>query len=235
MARPKKPLISRRATFQAALKIIDEEGLEALSIRRLGRELKVQGISLYHHFQNKEEILVGACQLALATVRTPKATDSNWREWLLQNTLNYRKALSEHPNLIPVLMRRHPLRIGLGEHNATAGLLAAQGIPLGAIMPLMEALEEIVLGSANYQSAVDKDDQSESWKQDFPVLYHLSRNPVPRERLFTLMASAVIDAIAKEYRIEQHKPSPIQLAATGTHDLPKPSRAKSLPSKSTSR
>ena len=46
MARPKKALISRRKTLEAALRIIDAEGLEALSIRRLGRALNVQGISL---------------------------------------------------------------------------------------------------------------------------------------------------------------------------------------------
>lgn len=203
MARPRKPLISRRKTLEAALKIIDEEGLEAVSIRRLGRELNVQGISLYHHFQSKDEILAGVAQLALAEVRTPASGDLPWRQWLLANTLNYRRALKEHPNLTPVLMRRHPLRVGLAEHNATAGLLAVQGVPPEAIMPLMEALEEIVLGSANYQSAIDNDDQSESWKADHPFLYHLSRRPVDRDRLFEVMARAVIDAIAADFGIEQ--------------------------------
>lgn len=203
MGRPRKPLISRRSTLEAALKVIDAEGLEALSIRRLGRELNVQGISLYHHFQDKDEILAGVCQLALAEVRTPSAGDEPWREWLLENALRYRRALNDHPNLTPVLMRRHPLRVGLAEHNATAGLLAVQGVPLDAIMPLMEALEELVLGSANYQSAVENDDQSETWKADYPFLYHLSRRHVDRDRLFEVMARAVIDAIALEFGIEQ--------------------------------
>nr|WP_087575434.1 TetR/AcrR family transcriptional regulator [Sphingomonas sp. CDS-1] len=203
MGRPRKPLISRRKTLETALRIIDGEGLDALSIRRLGRELNVQGISLYHHFKSKEDILAGVCQLALAEVRTPTATDLPWREWLVANALHYRQALSEHPNLTPVLMRRHPLRIGLAEHNATAGLLAVQGVPLDAIMPLMEALEEIVLGSANYHSAVENDDQSESWKSEHPFLYHLSRRHVDRDRLFEIMARAVIDAIAAEFGIEQ--------------------------------
>lgn len=203
MGRPRKPLISRRKTLETALKIIDTDGLEALSIRRLGRDLNVQGISLYHHFKSKDEILAGAAQLALAEVRTPASNDLPWREWLLANTLNYRRALKEHPNLTPVLMRRHPLRVGLAEHNATAGLLAVQGVPPDAIMPLMEALEEIVLGSANYQSAVENDDQSEAWKSDYSFLYHLSRRPVDRDRLFEVMARAVIDAIAAEFNIEE--------------------------------
>lgn len=202
MGRPRKPLISRRKTLETALKIIDTDGLDALSIRRLGRELNIQGISLYHHFKSKDEILAGAAQLALAEVRTPASNDLPWREWLLNNTLSYRRALKEHPNLTPVLMRRHPMRVGLAEHNATAGLLAVQGVPPDAIMPLMEALEEIVLGSANYQSAVENDDQSETWKSDYTFLYHLSRRPVDRDRLFEVMARAVIDAIAAEFNIE---------------------------------
>ena len=60
MGRPKQALISRRKTLEVALRIIDEEGLEELSIRRLGKELNVRGISLYHHFKSKADILVGA-------------------------------------------------------------------------------------------------------------------------------------------------------------------------------
>jgi TetR/AcrR family transcriptional regulator, tetracycline repressor protein len=200
MARPKKALISRRKTLEVALRIIDAEGLEALSIRRLGRAMNVQGISLYHHFKDKEEILIGVCSLALAHVRTPRADQSDWREWLFQNTLGYRKALREHPNLIPVLMRRHPLRIGLAEHNSTAGLLAVLGVPKGAIMPLLEGLEELALGSASYQSAADADEHSDSWSKEYPSLYHLSRSrALSKDRLFEIVARGTIDAIMKEF------------------------------------
>lgn len=199
MVRPKKPLISRRATLEMALKIIDEEGLEALSIRRLGRALNVQGISLYYHFENKEEILLGASALALSRVRTPDSSDHDWREWLVRNAIEYRQALCRHPNLIPVLMRRHPLRIGLAEHNATVGLLAVQGVPPDAIMPLLEALEEVAIGSASYQSAVENDEQSESWKEDYPALYHLSRRPaLSKDRLFELIVRATVAAVLDE-------------------------------------
>jgi TetR/AcrR family tetracycline transcriptional repressor len=199
MGRPSKPLISPSLVVKEALRIIDEEGLEELSIRRLGRELNVQGISLYHHFKNKDEILAGACALALSQVRTPRNCDTNWREWLLQNAIEYRKALQQHPNLIPVLMRRHPLRIGLKEHNATAGLLAVQGVRGEAIMPLVEALEELALGSASYQSAVDNDEHTEHWREHYPYLYILSRKSVlSKDRIFELIARAAIEAISDE-------------------------------------
>jgi TetR/AcrR family tetracycline transcriptional repressor len=196
VGRPKKALISRRKTLEVALKIIDEEGLEALSIRRLGHELKVRGISLYYHFDSKEHILVGACELALAAVRTPLTPNADWREWLLSNARKYYQALLAHPNLIPILMRRHPLRIGLSEHNSTVGLLAVQGVPVGAIMPLMDSLESIALGCAAYQSAVIADTNTDDWEETYPFLYHVRRNAaVPYAVEFEALAKVAVDAI----------------------------------------
>lgn len=201
MGRPIKPLISRGKVLKVALDLIDREGLEAVSIRRLGRELNIQGISLYHHFKNKEAILVGACELALSAVRTPKldADDGDWKGWLLANAVQFRKALQDHPNLMPVLMRRHPMRIGLAEHNATAALLAVQGVSAGAIMPLIEALEELALGSASFNSFVDGGQEALGWKDDYPYIYALSqRAMLSRDDIFILIARAAIDAIVAE-------------------------------------
>lgn len=203
MGRPKQALISRRKTLEVALRIIDEEGLDALSIRRLGDELNVRGISLYHHFRSKEHILAGACELALADVRTPHTANSDWRDWLIDNARKYYLALRAHPNLIPVLMRRHPLRIGMTEHNATVGMLAVQNVPIGAIMPLMDGLESIALGCAAYQSAVDADTGTDNWQEAHPFLYHASRSAeVSKLGAFEAMAKAAVDAILETYRVE---------------------------------
>jgi AcrR family transcriptional regulator len=196
MARPKTPLISRAAALELALRIIDEEGLDALSIRRLATEMNVNGASLYHHFQNKDQILVGAAALALADVRTPKGSKQDWPVWLMDNTRKYRNALLAHPELIPVLIQRHPLRIGLREHDATAGLLIQQGVPEELVMPLLESLEQIALGSVLYQSAVEKDVEADSWKESFPHLYRAARaSGLDAEDIFELMSEATIDSI----------------------------------------
>jgi AcrR family transcriptional regulator len=225
MGRPSKALISRSATLKAALKIIDEEGLEKLSIRRLGAALNVQGISLYHHFKDKDEILAAVCELALANVRTPNTTDIDWREWLLNNALKFRDTLRSHPNLVPVMMRRHPLRIGLREHNATAGLLAVQGVPREAIMPLLETLEELALGSASYESAVHKDEHSETWKEFYPNLYHLSLKPaLNRDEIFELVARATIEAIMKELEVRANAAAASIEAPNATGKAPRIAR-----------
>ena len=209
MGRPKQPLISRRKTLEVALKIIDAEGLDALSIRRLGDAINVRGISLYHHFKSKDDILVGVCELALSNVRTPNTTNKDWREWLVGNATEYWRALRAHPNLIPILMRRHPLRIGLAEHNATAGLLAVQGVPPGVIMPLLEGLEALALGSAIYQSAEDANVQSDTWKAEYPFLFHVSQNrALGHDRVFEVMAAAAVDAIYAAFIAAQQTEAP---------------------------
>jgi TetR/AcrR family transcriptional regulator, tetracycline repressor protein len=199
MARPRKSLIAKRETLETALRVCDEDGLDAVSIRRLGRELDVQGISLYHYFQNKDEILLGLCQLALTDVRTPKSADLDWKDWLLQDVFNYRAALRAHPNLLPLFIRWHPLRIGLDERNSAAGLLAVQGVPPRMIMPLLEALEAFVLGSVAYEIAIARDDIYENGLPDYPHLYHLSRaSALTYDETFKVIARTIVDKFSSD-------------------------------------
>ncbi|MFG2913560.1 TetR/AcrR family transcriptional regulator [Kitasatospora sp. NPDC048298] len=57
MARPRTPLLSRERIVAAALRLIDDDGLDALSTRRLATELSVSGPSLYNHFATKDDLL----------------------------------------------------------------------------------------------------------------------------------------------------------------------------------
>lgn len=148
MARPKVPLISRRKALEAALEIVDTEGLGALSIRRLGEALNVNGASLYHHFKNKEDILIGVTQLALADVTAPRSDSDNWRVWLPMNTYRTRQALIAHPALIPVMLRRVPLGIGTREVEASIQRMEQEGAPIESIAPLMQSLELLAIVSA---------------------------------------------------------------------------------------
>ena len=145
MPRPKTPLISRRAALEAALKIVDDEGLDALSIRRLGLALNVNGASLYHHFKNKEDILIGVTQLALEDVTAPKSETESWRSWLPANAERTRQVLIMHPGLIPLMLERSKLGIGVRELGASAKRMEAEGVPLGAIAPLIHSLELLAI------------------------------------------------------------------------------------------
>lgn len=148
MGRPRVPRIARRRVLEVALGIIDTEGLGALSMRRLGDALEINKASLYHHFANKEAILIGATELALAEVTAPRNESDSWRVWMPLNAYLLRSALIAHPELIPIMLRRAELGIGRAEVEAAVARLRAEQVPEGAVVPLMESLEMVAIVSA---------------------------------------------------------------------------------------
>jgi AcrR family transcriptional regulator len=199
-------LISRRKALVAALDIIDREGLDAMRIRRLGDELGVNGASLYHHFQNKDEIVVGAAELALQYVRTPDTRNEMWPEWLLRNTRRTREALMQHPHMIPVVLGRAPLGIGTTMLESSATLLEEQGVPAEFILPLMETLEMLAIASAMYSRRLDDLGGVELSYHEHPTLLRASRNrDGAQEQLFEGACRSVIATI-QERIAEANRP-----------------------------
>jgi TetR/AcrR family transcriptional regulator, tetracycline repressor protein len=148
MPRPRFPLISKHRALEAALHIIDSEGIDALSIRRLAQRLSVNGASLYHHFQDKNEIIVGAARLALDHIRAPVNAAEPWRVWMMRNPVLALRALREHPDLVPVMLRLGPLQIGATQLERTVEMLKHDGVPVGAIAPMLEALDLYAVATA---------------------------------------------------------------------------------------
>lgn len=195
MARPKIPLISKRKALQAALEIIDTDGIDALSIRRLADGLHVNGASLYHHFENKEAILVGVAELALEDVRTPRTHDEPWRVWILRNARRLRQAFRAHPDLVPVMLRRQPLGIGAEQMDATAARLVQEGVPVGAVAPMLEALELYAIGSALHEAA-EGDAPSSPDEEHTPNLARATaQRAVSANEVFDKVCGQIVDTI----------------------------------------
>lgn len=197
LARPKVPLISKRRALQVALEIIDSEGIEALSIRRLAEKLNVNGASLYHHFENKEEIVVGAAKLALEAVRTPQTHDEPWRVWILRNARRLREAFRDHPDLVPVMLRREPLGIGASQMDATVALLEEENVPTGAIVPMLEALELYAIGSALHEASADNSDSGSDHDADkSPNLARaFQQRALSADEIFDAVCEKIIDTV----------------------------------------
>src|ERR1051326_4119672 len=118
MARPRTPLLSREGIVTAALALVDAEGLDALSTRRLAAELGVSGPSLYNHLATKDELIDAVVDSVVAKVDiSPFASSgSDWPSAPATWARSYRAALAAHPNIVPALAqgtgrRPAPLRI----------------------------------------------------------------------------------------------------------------------------
>ncbi|NUU20624.1 MAG: helix-turn-helix transcriptional regulator, partial [Streptomycetaceae bacterium] len=75
MGRPRQPLLSRDRIVAAALAIVDDEGLDAVSTRRLAAELGVSGPALYNHFGTKDELIDAVVDSVLGEVDLTSLTD----------------------------------------------------------------------------------------------------------------------------------------------------------------
>lgn len=148
MARPSRPLISREATIEAALKIIDEDGLEALSLPRLAREMNVRAPSLYHHFSDKSEILAAVSQAIVAkTVLPRRKKDGDWAEWFTQLTLNFRTAVLRHRNAAPILLQYMPREMMTDMYEEAASYLAECEVPAHLHVQILDGLEKLAIGA----------------------------------------------------------------------------------------
>jgi AcrR family transcriptional regulator len=150
MARPRKPLLSRDRIVAAALALIDEEGLAALSTRRLAAVLGVSGPSLYNHFATKEAILDAAADTVVAQVDLSMFTDGrDWRRALLDWGRSYRAALTDHPHIVPFLATGPGLRpAGLRMADAVFGGMVEAGWPPAQATRIGALMRYFVTGSA---------------------------------------------------------------------------------------
>jgi TetR/AcrR family tetracycline transcriptional repressor len=229
MARPKTPLISRRAALEAALKIVDNEGLDALSIRHLGDALNVNGASFYHHFKNKEAILIGVTQLALEDVTAPKSETESWRSWLPANAERTRQVLIAHPGLIPLMLERSKLGIGARELGASAQHMEAEGVPVGAIAPLIHSLELLAILCALQEVNARERAAEQPGKAESKEVEALNRveaaSSLDSDELFQALVNSAMAAIETTARLKSviqptAKSSARPRAARGTKQKP---------------
>ena len=151
MARPTKPLISKDACARAALQIIDTEGLDALSLERLAKEIGVRAPSLYHHFADKAEILTRVVRLVTLEVRVPpEPTTDNWQEWLVEMAVDFRRAILAHPNAAPLLLRYYPRQFMRSGYERASRVLDQVGVPLELHILILDGVDKLTLGSALY-------------------------------------------------------------------------------------
>lgn len=129
--------LNTRAILQAAIRLADREGLAALSMRKLGTELGIEAMALYHHFPNKDALLDGMVE-ALATAEPkPHFDGTDWRDGLRSYARSQLDTLAAHPNLVPLFFSRpgategnHHMMEALLQSLRTAGFEPRQALDM---------------------------------------------------------------------------------------------------------
>jgi AcrR family transcriptional regulator len=96
--------LTRSTVAERALRLADAEGVEAVTIRRLAQELGVTPMALYWHFKNKDELLAGAADHALARVKATRDQHDPWQKQLRAMVEALVAVMREYPSL-PTLMQ----------------------------------------------------------------------------------------------------------------------------------
>ena len=99
---PRLPL-SRDRILQAALELVDEGGIESLTMRKLGQALAFEAMSLYNHVANKDDVLDGILDLVLAESEPP-SPDGDWAAAIRSSAISVHEALRRHPWACTLLM-----------------------------------------------------------------------------------------------------------------------------------
>jgi AcrR family transcriptional regulator len=140
--------LSRERVLRTALKLADQGGLDACSMRKLGQELGVEAMALYYHFANKDEVLDGIVDLVFAEVDVP-AAGADWRSAMRQRAISLRDVLARHRWAIGMMeSRRHPGPANLRHHDAVIGNLRAAGFSVEMAAHAYSLLDAYIYGFA---------------------------------------------------------------------------------------
>src|SRR5439155_21274371 len=99
------PQISRDAVLDAALRLADEHGLDAVTMHAVARRLQVTPMALYRHVDDKNALLDGLVELLLTEYPLPRA-EGEWDERLTALAAGVRDTARRHPAVFPLLLTR---------------------------------------------------------------------------------------------------------------------------------
>jgi AcrR family transcriptional regulator len=138
---------------EAAIDLVDREGFEALSMRRLGTELGAAATTLYWHVRNKDELLDLALDEIFAEFEVPSGPGS-WREMAAETAKRLRALLLRHHGFVMVIAGRPTTGPNaLGAMDAFIGLLRRAGFHDDHVVDAALTLINYASGYAVLESA----------------------------------------------------------------------------------
>jgi AcrR family transcriptional regulator len=181
--------LTRDRVVEAALRVMDTEGLDAVSMRRVAREVGVEAMSLYHHVRDKDDLLQAICDRVMASFDFPREA-GDWSEQMRAGARAWRRLLQAHPDLMRLFALTHgpdprsleslkptefALRLireaGLSDRDTVQAFHAFGGYIQGFVM----------MEGGSIKGASDHPDQAEAFDAGavpadaFPVLAAVSR------------------------------------------------------------
>ncbi|WP_433444869.1 TetR/AcrR family transcriptional regulator C-terminal domain-containing protein [Nonomuraea sp. CA-141351] len=188
--------LSRERVLEAAL--ADREGVAALSMRKLGKEVGVEAITLYYYVPNKDAALDGLVELVVSRVTVRPVGE--WRAWAKAFAESFRVELLRHPALMPVVATR-PVATpgGLRTVESAAAALKEAGFTPTQALHVINAVSTFVVGHVLAEAGPGSTDNPDLDLADYPVLAEAMAaglgSPQDHRERFELALNALLDGL----------------------------------------
>ncbi len=189
----RRPGLTRERVLRAAVELADEGGLEALSMRELGRKLGVEAMSLYNHVSSKDDVLDGMVDLVVGEISHP-AQDVGWRQFMLSRAASSRQVFSRHswaPALVDSRLRGGPGRLEYLE--TVIGVLRRAGFTVELAARALSLLDSYVYGFCTQSAHVRTADSGSAGAAEAFL------RALPREKYPNLADMAALQATGQGY------------------------------------
>lgn len=198
--------LNRDRIIEAAKAIVDQDGVDGLSMRKLGARLEVEAMTLYHYFASKDALLdVLVERIVLEAATAPEARTGNWQARLQGFARHFYATLVASPRLLPLLVT-HPVRStnAMAQFVAAIEGLVAEGFKPAEAYYILNGLSLMALAHA--LAAVDppaqKDNEADAAAQAAFIGYlaKLFKDPKAlierQQNLFEFALKMFLDGVA---------------------------------------
>lgn len=163
--RRQEPL-RRHQVLDAAIALAEEEGIEAVSMRRLGSVLGVHAMSLYNHIEDKQDLLDGMAGRLLSLMEFPSVESIGWQDAIRTICRSYRKLAHDHPDLFPYVHSR-PLKSpeSLPPLESVLAILTSEGFDANTALDAFQVSAGYVGGFAMVEigNGMREDEDADLW------------------------------------------------------------------------
>jgi AcrR family transcriptional regulator len=167
MTPPTKPAVatriplSRDRVLRAAVGFADVNGIESLTMRKLGEAVGVEAMSLYNHVANKGDLLDGMVDLVFSEIDLPSG-GADWKTAMRERAESARQALGRHPWAIALMSTRtSPGPATLRHHDAVIGSLRTAGFSVTMAAHAFSAIDSYIYGFALQEATLPLGDTEE--------------------------------------------------------------------------
>ena len=200
VGRPSKPLITPQETVRVSIALIEQHGLESLTVQAVAGAMGVSAPSLYYHYRDKDALLADVALALLREVHAPKEVAGDWEKRVIALGMSTRRMIVTHPKSAPLLLRFFPRRLMMGAYENT---LIDCPYPQNVHLAILEGLEKLCYGSALFAAsaiAYDNPAMPSFPEEKYPVLKSaIDASPFDEDALYLEALHALLDGFRARY------------------------------------